>query len=216
MTTQEFVLLILTFCSIQSKTLAENIDGEMAEKRAPGWGKRDTAPNRLGYLESVLSDLSRYELNRANEIPYSDINKRRPGWGKRTISDDLNIYKRKPGWGKRAYTYETDSIDADKRTPGWGKRSYDIARATSDDDRIKRRPGWGKRSAYDEFTAAAKRRPGWGKRSPGWGKRSEETNDCQSIINDIRNLRLKIAMVSEIFFKPKILVSLANEAARSD
>ncbi|XP_045189425.1 APGW-amide-related neuropeptide-like [Mercenaria mercenaria] len=194
MSIQDFVLLVLTLCSIQTQTLSDNIDGETLEKIGPNWAKEDERPNRLGYLESVLSDLSRYELNRANENSYQDIYKRRPGWGKRSFSDDLELYKRRPGWGKRAYSNDLGALE-EKRAPGWGKRSYesDMPSEITGVDRMKRRPGWGKRSEFDEFEAT-KRRPGWGKRAPGWGKRS---NDCQSIINEIRLLRMKLSMLTD-------------------
>lgn len=200
MSIQDIVLLVLTFCSIQTKSFAENIDGETLEKRSPDWGKEEGTPNRLGYLESVLSDLSRYELRKANDNSYLDLNKRRPGWGKRGIPDDLELYKRRPGWGKRAYPYELEAIETEKRAPGWGKRTYvtDMVSDGSDVERLKRRPGWGKRSSYEEFEAV-KRRPGWGKRAPGWGKRSDDTKDCQTVINDIRIYRMKISMVSSAF-----------------
>ncbi|XP_060552606.1 APGW-amide-related neuropeptide-like [Ruditapes philippinarum] len=194
MSIQDFVLLVLTFCSIPTVTHADSIDGGSLEKIGPNWEKREDRPNRLGYLESVLSDLSRYELNKANENSYTDIYKRRPGWGKRSFSDDLELNKRRPGWGKRTYTNDFETFE-EKRAPGWGKRSYgpELSNDVNDEEIIKRRPGWGKRSEYNEFEAT-KRRPGWGKRAPGWGKRS---SDCQTVINDIRVLRMKIAMLTE-------------------
>lgn len=193
MSIPDFVLLVLTFCSIQTETHADSIDANTLDKIGPNWEKREFRINRLGNLESALSDLSRYELNKANENSYTDIYKRRPGWGKRSFSDDLELYKRRPGWGKRAYSNDFEALE-EKRAPGWGKRSYgsDLSNEANEEEIIKRRPGWGKRSDYNEFEAT-KRRPGWGKRAPGWGKRS---NDCQTAINDIRVLRMKLAMVS--------------------
>lgn len=198
MGTQEFVVLVITLCSIQ-KTLADNMDGDSIEKRTPGWGKRDVAP-RVGYLESVLSDLSRYELNGANDDTMNlALDKRRPGWGKRSFTDDFELDKRKPGWGKRAYSIDMNSAleAAVKRTPGWGKRSLEsnlLEEVNGEDERVKRRPGWGKRNE-DHNYGVSKRRPGWGKRAPGWGKRSDPGN-CQRLIKEIRNLRAKLEVVS--------------------
>ncbi|KAL4232147.1 hypothetical protein ACF0H5_009722 [Mactra antiquata] len=197
---QELVVLTITLCSIH-KTIAENINGDsVVVKRTPGWGKRNVVP-RSGFFESVLSDLSRYELNGANEDSLNlDLDKRRPGWGKRSFTDDFELDKRKPGWGKRSYGIALNDLEGtEKRTPGWGKRSLESNlqdELTDDEERIKRRPGWGKRSEIQEYDVS-KRRPGWGKRTPGWGKRSSSGADsCHRLINDIRILRAKLDLLS--------------------
>ena len=192
MNLQEYVLLFLTFCSTKVISLADELNEDEMDKRAPGWGKRGT--NSLDYLQSVFNDLSKYELQN-NEDNALGLDKRRPGWGKRSYAGQFNMEKRKPGWGKRAYDEEEfGSLDA-KRAPGWGKRSSATTDGLLEEDSfVKRRPGWGKRSMLDDF-GVDKRRPGWGKRAPGWGKRSE-ISKCQSLINDIRMTRLKFYQVS--------------------
>lgn len=195
MTLQEFILLFLTFCSTHVLISADDLEEDSLEKRAPGWGKRESvAGDNIGYLQSVLSDLSKYELEN-NEDSELGLEKRRPGWGKRDYDGEYGLDKRRPGWGKRSLEQDLDSIEM-KRAPGWGKRSYGIAGVLSDGTMVKRRPGWGKRSMYDEY-GMDKRRPGWGKRAPGWGKRSDFSK-CQRLLNEMRIARLKLYQVRNI------------------
>lgn len=194
MNVQELSLLVLTICSTSVITFADDIDENDLDKRAPGWGKRNAeTADRLGYLQTVLSDLSKYEMN--NEDSDLELNKRRPGWGKRNYVTSYNVDKRRPGWGKRAFEDDEVGSMEEKRAPGWGKRSYGITTAETDSEMAKRRPGWGKRNSYD--LDMNKRRPGWGKRAPGWGKRSEFSR-CQSLIDDIRVTRLRLYQVSKL------------------
>lgn len=195
MGTSEVILLFLTVCSVHLNVKSETLDDEPIEKRAPGWGKRDSAPSRLGYLESVFSDLSRYELNKDSDSTDNGIEKRRPGWGKRSFSDDFELDKRKPGWGKRSFSFDSETLE-EKRAPGWGKRSFNSDFGDVD-FMSKRRPGWGKRNMYDGSGQIDKRRPGWGKRAPGWGKRSSENTQCEALINEAWRLRLKLAQMRE-------------------
>lgn len=190
---QELVLFVLTVCSTQVITFADDLTEDDLDKRAPGWGKRATdATDSLGYLQSVFTDLSKYELNN-NEDNDLGLTKRRPGWGKRGYDKDYDLEKRRPGWGKRAFDDDDFPSLEMKRAPGWGKRSFATDSVLAEEI-VKRRPGWGKRSMYEDF-GVNKRRPGWGKRAPGWGKRSAGSK-CQSLINDIRLNRLKYYQVS--------------------
>ena len=203
---QELFFVSLTLVLAIVVVRSDEIGVEGVEKRAPGWGKRDSQQNKLGYLNSVLTDLSRYEMSK-NGLDNIDLSKRRPGWGKRGavgVVDDFDLDKRRPGWGKRSSSFEMDGV-LQKRAPGWGKRSYDIDEdfdeEDSDSTRSKRRPGWGKRSYLEETVTMTKRRPGWGKRAPGWGKRSgSESRDCSDIINSIRLLNLRLSLVSISFY----------------
>lgn len=226
------VVLLVTICSIRVTTLAvaEELTVDNMEKRAPGWGKRNSETTGMNYLQNVLSDLSHYDDN-LDESSDIDVDKRRPGWGKRSFSQDEyeSVNKRRPGWGKRSYYYDFEPTES-KRAPGWGKRDYYVDDDIMEDGAIdkrrpgwgkrsgdegyelnKRRPGWGKRSGYDGYEMT-KRRPGWGKRAPGWGKRSETTSSCTSLINDIRLLRMKLALVSRtqlsilLYFKTFLVI----------
>ncbi|WAR20863.1 ARNP-like protein [Mya arenaria] len=117
-------IIVVIFCSTQVITEADELSVDSLEKRAPGWGKRSPgAATELGYLQTVLSDLSRYEENSLGESPEADMEKRRPGWGKRGFpeGDFESMDKRRPGWGKRSYEYDIDTMET-KRAPGWGKR----------------------------------------------------------------------------------------------
>ena len=186
---------LCVFCIILSliqvtytEVLSDTEDVDSLDKRAPGWGKR-SGQNNLDYLKSVLSDLSRLDIDK-NDLDMV-LQKRRPGWGKRSYEDEFELSKRKPGWGKR----NSFNIHSVKRAPGWGKRDIEGETDFTEEERLKRRPGWGKRSSFDG-AEISKRRPGWGKRAPGWGKRSDSGNQmCQDTAETIRLLRLKLAQV---------------------
>ena len=183
--------LSLTLCLIHithAEVLSETDDVDSIEKRAPGWGKR-SGQNKLEYLQTVLTDLSRLEMDK-DDLDMSLV-KRRPGWGKRSYADEFNLSKRKPGWGKR----NSFNIHSIKRAPGWGKRDIESDTDFAEEERLKRRPGWGKRSNFDDGEII-KRRPGWGKRAPGWGKRSDNGKQmCQETSEAIRLLEIKLAQV---------------------